>query len=153
MKILVNDKDISLYDINELKNFSSDKLKSYINKVDRLMLDDPTNYKLFEYTDKIYRLWIDKDRNNETAYHMYLDILNLTNHYFEAYSVCQELMENNKFEYMVYRQLIDFGYVCDGVFSFDEHLDYIRKCISICRNSEEKKELEDLLAYEEKLWK
>ena len=121
--------------------------------MDALILNNPLNHELFVYINDLYKFWISKDNDNETAYHMYLDMLNLTNHYYEAYSICKELLKRNKFQYMVYKQLTDFGYVCDGVISFDEHLDYIRKYLSICKNIQEKEELKDLLEYEENLWK
>lgn len=139
--------------IDKLQKLSSSELEKYAKYIDQLILDDPTNYKLFEYVDNLYKLWISKDNDNETAYHMYLDILRLTNHYYEAYSICKKLIEEKKFQSMVYKQLSDFGYVCDGVISFDQHLEYIRNALNYCVDEEQKKELKALLEYEENLWK
>lgn len=121
--------------------------------MNQLGLEDTTNNELFEYINNLYKFWIGKSGNNETAYHMYLDFLNLTNHYYEAYSICKKLLQEEKFFYMVYTQLSDFGYVCDGVISFEEHLDNIRNAIIYCKDKEKKKEWEDLFKYEENLWK
>lgn len=138
---------------DKLQKFSLSELEKYAKYIDQLMLNDPTNHKLFEYVENLYKLWISKDNDNETAYHMYLDILRLTNHYYEAYSICKKLIEEKKFKSMVYKQLSDFGYVCDGVISFDQHLDHIRNALNYCADEEEKKELKNLLEYEENLWK
>ena len=138
---------------DKLQKFSLSELEKYAKYIDQLMLNDPTNHKLFEYVENLYKLWISKDNDNETAYHMYLDILRLTNHYYEAYSICKKLIEEKKFKSMVYKQLSDFGYVCDGVISFDQHLDYIRNALNYCADEEEKIELKNLLEYEENLWK
>ena len=95
---------------DKLQKFSLSELEKYAKYIDQLMLNDPTNHKLFEYVENLYKLWISKDNDNETAYHMYLDILRLTNHYYEAYSICKKLIEEKKFKSMVYKQLSDFGY-------------------------------------------
>ncbi len=153
MKNVVKINNINFYDIKELEKLSLNELEKHIKEMDALILNNPLNHELFVYINDLYKFWISKDNDNETAYHMYLDMLNLTNHYYEAYSICKELLKRNKFQYMVYKQLTDFGYVCDGVISFDEHLDYIRKYLSICKNIQEKEELKDLLEYEENLWK
>ena len=66
---------------DKLQKFSLSELEKYAKYIDQLMLNDPTNHKLFEYVENLYKLWISKDNDNETAYHIYIDILRLTNHY------------------------------------------------------------------------
>lgn len=153
MKDLFKINNINLYEIEELEKLPLNELESYISKVYRLMLDNPVNNELFIYTNELFKFWIAKDDDNETAYHIYLDMLNLTNHYYEAYSICKNLLNKGKFKAIVYKQLMDFGYVLDGVFSFDEHLDYIRKYLSISENIEDNEQYKSLLEYEENLWK
>ena len=151
-KMNIDSVGVKKYMINELEMLSLSELEEYIRITDKLMLDDPLNSELFDYLDSLYKFWVERDRNNENAYHMYLDMLNLTNHYYEAYDICMDLLKEDKFKYMVYKELTDFGYVCDGVISFDEHIDFIREAIGLCENTEEKDELEGLLEYEENLW-
>lgn len=156
IKKFLEEHDIKIYSEKDLINLSTNDLENYFKSFYELILDNPLNTTLFMYVDKLFKLWIKRSQydevDNKTAYHMYLDFLKLTNHYFEAYDICKDLLKNNKFNLLAYKQLIDFGYVCDGVFSFSEHLDYIKKYINICENNEEKKELIDFLKYEENLW-
>ena len=146
-----------MYKKEELKEFSTNELVKYVKGFYEIMLDNPSDSNLFEYINDLYVYWINRDVHNkidnETAYHMYLDFLNLTNHYYEAYDVCNDLIKKDMYKAIVYKKLIDYGYVGDGVISFDEHLDYLRRYIDICQDIEEKESLKDLLAYEENLWK
>ncbi len=135
----------------ELQNISLKELEKYIEYMYNLSLKDPVNKELFEYVNSLFIFWIGKDDSNETAYHLYLDYLNLTNHYYEAYDICKKLLQEKKFLDVVYLQLSDFGYVVDGVITFDEHINNIRKAIFYSKDEWQKNELKSLLEYEESL--
>lgn len=156
IKKFLEEHNIKIYGENKLIDLSTNDLQNYFKSLYIIMLDNPLNTTLFMYIDKLFKFWIKRreydEIDNKTAYHIYLNFLNLTNHYYEAYDICMKLLKNNKYHLLVYKQLTDFGYVCDGVFSFSEHLDYIRKYIDICEDEEDKNEMIDLLRYEENLW-
>lgn len=135
------------YKFDEAEKLSDTELEEYIDKLTYELIDNPTDKQLYTYLTDLYEFWIKKNVNIKTAYGKYIWMLNLTNRYYEAYDVCQRLLKQNKYKSMVYEQLTDFGYVVDGVFSFKEYINYMKKAIDVCEDIQKKEELIDLLEY------
>lgn len=137
--------NLKMYSKEDIDKLSTENMIQYTALFYEAMLDNYADNELFSYFSKVFVYWInrrkDDDYDKRSAYDMYLNFLNTTNHYAESYSICQRLISNNKFEDVVYSALSDLGYVADGLFDMSAYLYYLKKRISICKDSDKKQEL------------